>query len=347
MERKNGRARGRLRIHRSRDRAAPARRPDNQGARAHAKSGDGARAARFARRRVCSADIGQPASLKHALRGRGARSSMRSSSTAIRSKIRAAVSPSSESTTAARSRCIDAAKQAGVQQFIYISGAAADENSTHPGFRAKGRAERAIRESGLTYTIFRPSLVYGPEDKVVNGLARALRFAPVFGVPGTGRQKVQPVLVDDLAACVMLAVSGRGRNGTYEIGGPDLMTFDEMMRIIMDASGHRRPLFHIPEAIMRSGRRPARETAQAAAVARRGHVRHRRQRVRHQAAGRGVRNYISRRRASGWRISEKIASVYSRRQPAPSWPKWKSSGCIISARISSDSAIRGPGRLKY
>jgi uncharacterized protein YbjT (DUF2867 family) len=146
---------------------------------------------------------------------------------------------------------IAAAKQAGVQQFIYISGAAVDENSTHPGFRSKGRAERAIRESGLTYTIFRPSLVYGPEDKVVNGLARALRFAPVFGVPGTGRQKVQPVLVDDLAACVMLAVLGRGRNGTYEIGGPDLMTFDEMMRIIMDASGHRRPLFHIPEGVMR------------------------------------------------------------------------------------------------
>jgi NADH dehydrogenase len=146
---------------------------------------------------------------------------------------------------------IAAAKQAGVQQFIYISGAAADENSNHPGFRAKGRAERAIRESGLTYTIFRPSLVYGPEDKVVNGLARALRFAPVFGVPGTGRQKVQPVLVDDLAACVVLAVSGRGRNGTYEIGGPDLMTFDEMMQIIMDASGHRRPLFHIPEGVMR------------------------------------------------------------------------------------------------
>ena len=146
---------------------------------------------------------------------------------------------------------IDAAKQAGVQQFIYVSGAAADEKSTHPGFRAKGRAERVIRESGLTYTIFRPSLVYGPEDKVVNGLARAIRFAPVFGVPGTGRQKVQPVLVDDLAACAMLAVSGRGRNGTYEIGGPDLMTFDEMMGIIMDASGHRRPLFHIPENIMR------------------------------------------------------------------------------------------------
>jgi len=147
---------------------------------------------------------------------------------------------------------IAAAKQVGVDRFIYISGAAADESSSHPGFRAKGRAERTLRESGLTYTIFRPSLIYGPEDKVVNGLARALRFAPIFGVPGTGHQKVQPVLVDDVAACVMLAVSGRGGNGTYEIGGPDLMTFDEMMRVIMDASGHRRPLFHIPEGAMRA-----------------------------------------------------------------------------------------------
>ena len=198
-----------------------------------------------------SADIGQPASLTDALAGANTIvdaiqfdgypvENLRRGLTFERIDYGGAVA------------LIDAAKQAGVQQFIYISGAASDENGTHPGFRAKGRAERAIRESGLTYTIFRPSLVYGPEDKVVNGLASAIRFAPIFGVPGTGRQKVQPVLVDDLAACVMLAVSGHGRNGTYEIGGPDLMTFDEMMRIIMDSSGHRRPLFHIPGTIMRT-----------------------------------------------------------------------------------------------
>lgn len=148
---------------------------------------------------------------------------------------------------------IDAAKKVGVEQFVYISGAAADENATHPGFRAKGRAERAIRESGLAYTIFRPSLVYGPEDKVMNGFAKLLKFSPVFGVPGTGRQKVQPVLVDDLAACVAMAITGKGRNGTFEVGGPELMTFDEMIRILMDVTGHRRPIIHIPEGLMRAG----------------------------------------------------------------------------------------------
>jgi uncharacterized protein YbjT (DUF2867 family) len=148
---------------------------------------------------------------------------------------------------------LDAAKKVGVSQFVYVSGAAADENATHPGFRAKGQAERAIRESGLAYTIFRPSLVYGPEDKVMNGFAKLLKLSPAFGVPGTGRQKVQPVLVDDLAACVALAISGKGRDATFEIGGPDLMTFDEMIRILMDVTGRRRPIIHIPEGAMRAG----------------------------------------------------------------------------------------------
>jgi uncharacterized protein YbjT (DUF2867 family) len=147
---------------------------------------------------------------------------------------------------------LEAAKSAGVGQFIYVSGAAADESSSHPAFRAKGLAERAIRESGLTYTIFRPSLVYGPEDKVLNGFAKALRLTIVFPVPGTGRQKVQPVFVDDLAACIVLALNGKGANGTYELGGPDLMSFDEMMRLVMDVTGVRRPIMHVPEGLMRT-----------------------------------------------------------------------------------------------
>jgi len=71
-------------------------------------------------------------------------------------------------------------------------------------------------------------------------------------VPGTGRQKVQPVLVDDLAACVVLALSGKGINGTYEVGGPDLMTFDEMVETIMEITGRRRPIVHIAESLMRA-----------------------------------------------------------------------------------------------
>lgn len=147
---------------------------------------------------------------------------------------------------------LKAAKEVGARHFVYISGAAADEKSSHPGFRAKGMAEQAIRESGLDYTIFRPSLVYGPEDRVMNGIAKALHYTPVFTVPGTGKQKLQPVLVDDLAECVALSLAGKGRNGIYEIGGPDLMTFDDLIALVMEVTGYHRAIVHVPEGLMRA-----------------------------------------------------------------------------------------------
>ncbi len=146
---------------------------------------------------------------------------------------------------------IAAARKTGARRIIYISGAAADEQSRQPGFRAKGRAEHALRDSGLEFTIFRPALVYGADDRVTNLLARAIKYAPVFAIPGTGRQVVQPVLVDDLAACVAMAVMGRGRNATFAIGGPEPMSFEELIRLMMELSEHRRPIVHVPEVLMR------------------------------------------------------------------------------------------------
>src|SRR6266849_2506316 len=146
------------------------------------------------------------------------------------------------------------AKDCGIEHLVYISGAAADENKAHPAFRAKGLAERAIRESGLTYTIFRPSSVFGAEDRTVNLFARMLRFAPVFAVPGTGRQRVQPVFVEDVAASVALGLTAGepAQNQTFEVGGPDVMTFDELIRLIMDLTGRKRPIVHVPEGFLRA-----------------------------------------------------------------------------------------------
>jgi NADH dehydrogenase len=146
---------------------------------------------------------------------------------------------------------IAAARKTGARRIIYISGAAADEQSRQPGFRAKGRAEHAIRDSGLEFTIFRPALVYGADDRVTNLLARAIKFSPVVAIPGTGKQVVQPVLVDDLAACVAMAVKGRGRDATFAVGGPEPMSFEELIRLMMELSGHRRPIVHVPETLMR------------------------------------------------------------------------------------------------
>ena len=86
---------------------------------------------------------------------------------------------------------------------------------------------------------------------MTNLLARAIKFSPAVAIPGTGKQVVQPVLVDDLAACVAMAVMGRGRNATFAVGGPEPMSFEELIRLMMALSGHRRPIVHVPEALMR------------------------------------------------------------------------------------------------
>jgi uncharacterized protein YbjT (DUF2867 family) len=146
---------------------------------------------------------------------------------------------------------VEAAKVAGTVRFIYISGAAADENSSNAAFRAKGRAESAIRAAGLTSTIFRPSLVYGPDDRAVSMIAKSIKLMPIALVPGAGTQKVQPVLVDDLAEAVALAaIEGRGTGGTFAIGGPELLSFDDFVRIMMELMGLRRTIVHLPGQLL-------------------------------------------------------------------------------------------------
>jgi len=146
---------------------------------------------------------------------------------------------------------LEAAKRAGAATFVYISGAAADEHSPNAAFRAKGRAERAIREAGITHTIFRPSLVYGPGDRAVSLIAKSIAYMPVAIVPGNGAQKLQPLCVEDLAEAVaMAALDGRGRNGTFAIGGPDFLSFDDFVRLLMEITGSRRPIVHLPAAAL-------------------------------------------------------------------------------------------------
>jgi uncharacterized protein YbjT (DUF2867 family) len=148
---------------------------------------------------------------------------------------------------------LTAAKTADIRHFVYISGAGADENSTHPAFRAKGQAEADIRRSGLTYTIFRPSIVVGQGDRVTSMVVKALRFAPVIVLPGSGRQQIQPVWVEDVAACVALALTADSRSHaqTFEVGGPERMTLDGLLNLIMDITGHHRPILHAPESLMK------------------------------------------------------------------------------------------------
>ncbi len=147
---------------------------------------------------------------------------------------------------------VEAARKAGVQRFVYLSGAGTREGQTRPWFIAKLMAEKAIRESGVPYTIFRPSWVYGPEDRSLNKFATFARLLPFVPVIGSGKTRVQPLFVEDLAQAVAASLrTGAAINQTYEIGGPEELTMDEIIRIMLRVMGRRKPLLHSPAGLMK------------------------------------------------------------------------------------------------
>jgi uncharacterized protein YbjT (DUF2867 family) len=149
-------------------------------------------------------------------------------------------------------RLVAAAKDAGIASYVYLSGAGAAPNARYHWYRAKWQAEEAVRGSGLCWTIFRPSWVYGPEDKALNrfaGFARRLPFVPVIG---DGQQRLQPVFVDDVAKAVADSLGQpAAANQVFEIGGPQELTMDEVLRIMLDVMGKQRPLLHAPAVLLR------------------------------------------------------------------------------------------------
>lgn len=151
---------------------------------------------------------------------------------------------------------LEEARRAGVKRFVYISGAGADVTSDKTWYRAKGMAERAIRDSGLDWTILRPSWAYGPEDKALNKFASIARFSPVIPQLGLAEQRVQPVHVDDIATAVVRIFERWTGARIYEIGGPDVMTMNQIVRTLLAAMGLKRPVLPIPLPLAKLGTAP-------------------------------------------------------------------------------------------
>ncbi len=151
-----------------------------------------------------------------------------------------------------RGAFIRAAKAAGVKRYVYLSGAGAAPEGPH-WFRAKWRAETAVRESGLTYTILRPSWVYGPEDRSLNrflGISRFLPFVPLIG--NAGKQRMQPVFIDDVGRAVAESLDNpAAADQIFELGGPDVMSMTEVVRTALQVAGRKRLLLSSPKPIMK------------------------------------------------------------------------------------------------
>lgn len=138
------------------------------------------------------------------------------------------------------------AGRAGVTRYVYISGAGADPASPVVWYRAKGRAEEAIKASGLEHSILRPSWAYGPEDKALNRFVQIARLSPVVPRIGVKRQEIQPVYVRDIATAVARIFERNAWDRTYEIGGPDVMSMDSVIRTMLKVLGKRRLIVPIP-----------------------------------------------------------------------------------------------------
>jgi NADH dehydrogenase len=147
---------------------------------------------------------------------------------------------------------VAAAQDAGVRRFVLASALGLDETTKDavPYYAAKWEMEHAVKESGLDHVIFRPSFVFGRDGGVLPTFTRLARFAPVTPIVGPGTQKLQPIWVEDLAEYYARAVS-EPVAGTFELGGPDAVTWNEFWDRLKRALGVRRPSIHMPFGVMR------------------------------------------------------------------------------------------------
>ena len=149
------------------------------------------------------------------------------------------------------------AERAGVTRFCYISGAGANTASDKTWYRAKGFAEKAIKKSGIGFAILRPSWAYGPEDRALNRLAKIARFSPVVPRLGVRPQRIQPVWVDDIALAVRRIFETEQAWGkTFEIGGPNVMTMQQVLDTMLEVLGKKRLVLPIPAPLAKLGTAP-------------------------------------------------------------------------------------------
>jgi NADH dehydrogenase len=149
---------------------------------------------------------------------------------------------------------VTAAQEVGVRRFVLASALGLDERSKDAGpyFAAKWEMERAVKESGLEHVIFRPSFVFGPDGGVLPTFIRLARLAPVTPIVGPGTQRLQPIWVEDLAQYYSRALTEpAATNRTFDLGGPEAVSWNELWELLKRVLGVRRPSVHIPFGVMR------------------------------------------------------------------------------------------------
>jgi uncharacterized protein YbjT (DUF2867 family) len=148
----------------------------------------------------------------------------------------------------------ESAEAAGVRRMIFLSHLGADRASAYPVLRAKAEAEEAIRNSRVPHTIVRSAIVFGEDDHWTTSIAMTLALSPgLYFVPGDGRTSLQPLHVDDLAVAILWSLEEPALVGrTYEIGGPEYLTWREVVTLVMQRARVPRVLVGISPPLLRA-----------------------------------------------------------------------------------------------
>jgi len=142
---------------------------------------------------------------------------------------------------------LNEAMSAGVRRFFQMSALGAQDNPDFPYHQAKWRAEQSVKASAFDWTIFRPSIIYGPGDGFISVLADVIRNYPVIPVAGDGSSRFQPIQVNDVAESIREAIDDPGTAGkTCELAGPEVYTYDQLLDIIATVIGKRKRKVHLP-----------------------------------------------------------------------------------------------------
>jgi uncharacterized protein YbjT (DUF2867 family) len=147
---------------------------------------------------------------------------------------------------------VDETKRAGAKRYLQMSALGTRDNARSRYHQTKWDAEEYVRKSGLAWTIFRPSVIYGPKDKSVNTLMKVMRRLPFVPVLGPGTTRIQPVSVENVARAFVAAIRNDNSIGkTYDLCGPDAFTWNELYDKLQILLGSRKPKLHLPLPLAR------------------------------------------------------------------------------------------------
>ncbi|MBA3747221.1 MAG: NAD(P)H-binding protein [Solirubrobacterales bacterium] len=203
---------------------------------------------------IALGDLADPPSFRNALRGV---STVVHLATALRDQRSGSIE---ELNGIATWRMVQAAERAGVEHFVFLGALGAKSHDRTRVLRAKALAERAVLASDLRHTVLAPSLVYAPGDRLTTFLERMAMVLPAMPISGHGAALYEPIWSEDVADCVMAALQapaaqGRDTRERYELAGPQTLSHEQIVELVLRAAGRTRPLVNVPTPIVSGGLR--------------------------------------------------------------------------------------------